>query len=454
VLRLVLGAGAVCERGDVAVELVAVVLVAAPAAGLLAAAFEAGVLPEDWSDTFCDGSVAVGILPLDGWRGVVVVWPSALNARKNQIILRKARTATNRKIKYLFFSFIKKITFAKRSLILWLTKVFTNSYPTIALKRFRLLKIIKPIMRRSVVPAPGAPAAGIITTLLMVVFPLLALTIAPARLTVLPDPTQDTVRRAGQANTQRETTPDTETDVPTENLSNQLRTVVLDAGHGGKDPGTHGRYVKEKNINLDLILQLGRKIKAHHPNIRVIYTRSSDQFVDLYERGAIANRNRADLFISIHCNASPSSSRVYGTETYTLGLHRTQSNLDVARRENAVILQEKNYQQTYKGFNPNSPLATIMLANYQHAFMASSINFAEKVERSFRRNAERKSNGVKQAGFIVLWKTTMPSILIESGYLTNPAEEQYLKSDEGQEQIAGAIYKAFALYKDEIETAN
>lgn len=229
---------------------------------------------------------------------------------------------------------------------------------------------------------------------------------------------------------------------------------MLDAGHGGKDPGTHGRHAKEKNINLELILQLGRKIKTNHPNVRVIYTRTTDRFVDLYERGAIANRNRAGLFISIHCNASPSGSRVNGTETYTLGLHRTKSNLDVARRENAVILQEKNYQQTYKGFNPNSPLATIMLANYQHAFMTSSIDIAEKVERSFRRNAERKSNGVKQAGFIVLWKTTMPSILIEAGYLTNPAEESYLASEEGQEQTASAIYKAFAQYKQEVETAN
>lgn len=295
---------------------------------------------------------------------------------------------------------------------------------------------------------------GIVITLLLAIVPLLALTIAPTRLNLLPELTQDTVRQRGAGQVRRETTPDAETGAPADAVPNQIRTVVLDAGHGGKDPGTHGRYVKEKNINLDLILQLGRKIKVGHPDIRVIYTRSSDHFVDLYERGAIANRNRADLFISIHCNASPSSSQVYGTETYTLGLHRTQSNLDVARRENAVILQEKNYQQTYKGFNPNSPLATIMLANYQHAFMASSIDFAEKVERSFRRNAERRSNGVKQAGFIVLWKTTMPSILIESGYLTNPAEEQFLKSDEGQEQIASAIYKAFAQYKAEIETAN
>jgi N-acetylmuramoyl-L-alanine amidase len=187
------------------------------------------------------------------------------------------------------------------------------------------------------------------------------------------------------------------------------------------------------------------------PDVRVIYTRSSDHFVELAERSAIANRNKADLFISLHCNASPSSNRVYGTETYTMGLHKTNGNLDVAKRENAVILKEDNYQQTYKGFNPNSPLAHIMLANYQHAFMGSSINFAEKVERSFRNNAERKSNGVKQAGFLVLWRTTMPSVLIETGFLTNPTEEDYLISTEGQDEISTAIYKAFVQYKQEVE---
>ncbi|WP_223834171.1 N-acetylmuramoyl-L-alanine amidase family protein [Spirosoma profusum] len=275
---------------------------------------------------------------------------------------------------------------------------------------------------------------GIVTTLAILVLPLLALTTPDA---LLQAPPQDTTRQASQAQA----------------APNQVRTIVLDAGHGGKDPGTHGRYAKEKTVNLELILLLGRKIKSRHPNVRVIYTRTTDHFVDLYERGAIANRNKADLFISIHCNASPSSSKVYGTETYTLGLHRTQSNLDVARRENAVILQEKNYQQTYKGFDPNSPLATIMLANYQHAFMESSINFAEKIERSFRLNANRKSNGVKQAGFIVLWKTTMPSVLIETGYMSNREEEDYLRSEDGQEEMADAIYKAFARYKEEIETA-
>ncbi len=405
-----------------------------PAAGLLLAAREAGVPPDVWSGTRWAGSVAVGVPPLAGKRGVVVRWPSALNAQKNHMLTRKIRRNADRKIKYPFFGFIKKITFAQRPLSLWLTKVFTNGHSTIALTSFRLLKIIKLPLIQSL-----AQACGSLTTLLPVVFTVLLLIGLSGWISVSPGLTQDTVRRAT-------------TEAPSETGSNRLRTVILDAGHGGKDPGTHGRYVKEKAINLELVLQLGRKIKAKHPDVRVIYTRATDRFVDLYERGAIANRNRADLFISIHCNASPSSSQVHGTETYTLGLHRTERNLDVARRENAVIVQEKNYQQTYKGFNPNSPLATIMLANYQHAFMASSIKFAEKVEYSFRRHADRRSNGVKQAGFIVLWKTTMPSVLIESGYLTNPAEELFLKSEEGQQEMADAIYRAFANYKEEIET--
>ncbi|WP_461052450.1 N-acetylmuramoyl-L-alanine amidase family protein [Spirosoma arcticum] len=308
---------------------------------------------------------------------------------------------------------------------------------------------MKPTGHQLLVPAPG-----IVTTLLLAAFPLLALTIAPNRFDILPTLTQDTVRRDGNATTQGGVAPAADATQSAESAPNRIRTVVLDAGHGGKDPGTHGLKVRESRVVLKLVLELGRKIKKEMPETRVIYTRSTDHFVELSERSAIANRNKADLFISIHCNASPSSNRVYGTETYTMGLHKTEGNLNVAKRENAVILKEANYQQTYKGFNPNSPLAHIMLANYQHAFMGSSINFAEKVERSFRRAAERRSNGVKQAGFLVLWRTTMPSVLIETGYLTNPAEEQYLMSEAGQEQIAGAIYKAFAQYKEEIETAN
>ncbi|WP_234735108.1 N-acetylmuramoyl-L-alanine amidase family protein [Tellurirhabdus bombi] len=233
----------------------------------------------------------------------------------------------------------------------------------------------------------------------------------------------------------------------------RLRTVVLDAGHGGKDPGCLGRISRESRIVLKLALAVGRKIKAEMPGVRVIYTRTTDKFIELGDRPAIANRNKADLFISIHCNASPRSSQVYGTETYTMGLHKTDGNLDVAKRENAVILKEDNYQEKYKGFDPNSPLAHIMLANYQHAFMSSSINFAQKVEYCFRKHAERTSRGVKQAGFIVLWRTTMPSVLIETGYLTNPTEERYLASAEGQDEISDSIVRAFKAYKQEVDAA-
>lgn len=227
-----------------------------------------------------------------------------------------------------------------------------------------------------------------------------------------------------------------------------LRTVVIDAGHGGHDPGAIGKGgTREKNVVLAIALQLARNIKATHPEMRVILTRKTDVFVELHERSAIANRNKADLFISIHANALRRRD-YYGTETYTMGLHKSEQNLEVAKRENAVILQEKDYEKTYKGFDPNSPLAHIMLANFQTAFLASSLNFAAKVEKQFT-NADRVSRGVKQAGFIVLWDTSMPSVLVETGYLSNASEEKFLRSDEGQETLAKAIFKAFEQYKDE-----
>jgi len=227
-----------------------------------------------------------------------------------------------------------------------------------------------------------------------------------------------------------------------------LRTVVIDAGHGGHDPGAIGKGgTREKNVVLAIALQVARSIKATHPEMRVILTRKTDVFVELHERSAIANRNKADLFISIHANALRRRD-YYGTETYTMGLHKSEQNLEVAKRENAVILQEKDYEKTYKGFDPNSPLAHIMLANFQSAFLASSLNFAAKVEKQFT-NADRVSRGVKQAGFIVLWDTSMPSVLVETGYLSNASEERFLRSDEGQETLAKAIFKAFEQYKDE-----
>ena len=164
--------------------------------------------------------------------------------------------------------------------------------------------------------------------------------------------------------------------------ANRIKTIVLDAGHGGKDPGCHGANHNESIIALKIILAVGEKIKAAYPKVKVLYTRMKDVKIDLHERSAIANRNRADLFISVHCNSHPSA-KFAGTETYTMGLHKTNENLNVAKRENSVILQEDDYKNTYNGFNPNSPLAHIMMANYQNAFMTNSIKLASKVEEKF-----------------------------------------------------------------------
>lgn len=241
-----------------------------------------------------------------------------------------------------------------------------------------------------------------------------------------------------------------EDSIPSSNRT-RIRTVCLDAGHGGKDPGCIGATgIHESKIALRVILELGKKLEAEYPNLKVIYTRKKDVFIDLHERSAIANRNKADLFISVHCNSHPSS-KFFGTETYTMGLHKTEGNLDVAKRENSVILQETDYKRKYKGFDPNSPLAHIMMANFQNAFMANSIKFAQKVERQFKKTSDRKSYGVKQAGFLVLWETAMPSVLVEAGFLTNRDEEKYLNTENGQEEVAEAIAKAFRQYKEEIE---
>ncbi|OZI06559.1 N-acetylmuramoyl-L-alanine amidase [Siphonobacter sp. BAB-5385] len=231
-----------------------------------------------------------------------------------------------------------------------------------------------------------------------------------------------------------------------------IRTVVIDAGHGGKDPGAIGKNgTREKNVVLPIALAVGEKIKEHYPNVKVVFTRKTDVFVELHERGAVSNRNKADLFMSIHANALPATRRdFYGTETYVMGLHKSEANLAVAKRENAVIFQEKNYEKKYEGFDPNSPLGQIMLENYQNAYLANSVNFASKVERAFKR-ADRISRGVKQAGLLVLWTTATPSVLIETGYLSNPTEEAFLASDAGQDKLAEAIFRAFEQYKNEMD---
>ncbi len=237
---------------------------------------------------------------------------------------------------------------------------------------------------------------------------------------------------------------------PTEITKYQVKTIVIDAGHGGKDPGCSGKTNKESKVALAIALELGRILKANLKDVKVIYTRSSDVFVELHERAAIANRNGADLFVSIHCNASTTAS-VNGTETFAMGLHKTQNNLDIAKRENSVIVKETNYKAKYEGFDPNSAEDHIMISQYQNAHVSNSLLLASKIETQFKDKLSRKSNGVKQAGFLVLWKTAMPSVLIETGFLTNLYDEKYLSTKENQVLIASGIYRAIKEYKTELE---
>lgn len=224
-------------------------------------------------------------------------------------------------------------------------------------------------------------------------------------------------------------------------------TVVIDPGHGGHDPGAVGRRGKEKNINLSVALKLGKLIGSLD-DTEVIYTRKNDRFVALHERADIANKAKADLFISIHTNSIASrSSKVSGTETYTLGLHKTQENLEVAKKENAVILIESDYRTRYAGFNPNSSESYIIFEFMQDRNMSQSVNFARQIQHQFRNHARRVDKGVHQAGFLVLRETTMPSVLIELGYITNPSEEAYLLSESGSSALAQSIYQAFLKYK-------
>lgn len=223
--------------------------------------------------------------------------------------------------------------------------------------------------------------------------------------------------------------------------------LVIDPGHGGKDSGTMGAKLKEKDVVLPVALKVGEYLKKYTDDIEVIYTRTKDEYSHPAVRATLANEAEADLFVSIHANAMPpGNSGVYGTETYVMGTKNEGRNFEVAKRENSVILLEENYAEKYQGFDPNSPEVNIMFEIMQEAYQENSIILAQNIEEQFEKRAGRKSRGVKQSSLWVLWNTAMPSVLIEIGYLTNPKEEQDLSTAEVQDYIASAIFRAIRDY--------
>ncbi len=233
----------------------------------------------------------------------------------------------------------------------------------------------------------------------------------------------------------------------------KITTVVIDPGHGGRDPGAIGRRAKEKDIVLEVALKTGAYIEKYLPDVNVIYTRTRDEFIELHRRATIANQNQADVFISIHCNATRSAG-VHGSETFVMGDHRSQANLEVAQLENAAILLEDNAEEEYGGFDPNSPEAYIAFTLYQSENKNQSLRLAQKVQEQFTTRVGRRDRSVQQAGFLVLYRTTMPSILVELGFLTNPVEEEFLMSEQGKVYMASALFRAFRDYKVEFEQEN
>jgi len=233
----------------------------------------------------------------------------------------------------------------------------------------------------------------------------------------------------------------------------KMKTVVIDAGHGGQDPGNVGtgrHKKKEKDIALDVALRVGRFINEVFPEIKVLYTRDKDVFIGLNERADVANKADADLFMSIHCNAAKNTEAA-GAETFTLGLHKNDENLQVAMKENQAIFLEDDYQTKYEGFDPNSPESIIALTIMQSAFLEQSLKISASIQKQFKEKVGRKDRGVKQAGFLVLRRTTMPSILIELGFLTNKDEEDFLNSENGRIVMASAIFRGFKEYKERVE---
>ncbi len=223
--------------------------------------------------------------------------------------------------------------------------------------------------------------------------------------------------------------------------------VVLDAGHGGKDPGNRGNGYKEKDIALSIILKIGAELKKH-PDVKVVYTRTTDVFIPLDERAEIANEANADLFVSVHCNAH--DSQAHGTETFVLGLHRNADNLKIAMKENSVIYLEEDYEVKYGGFDPNSPASYIGMTLMQEEYLDQSILLADFVQKGFTNKLKRTDRGVKQAGFLVLRKTYMPSVLVETGFLTNNSEGRFLNSNAGQQKMAASIIEGILNYKSSL----
>lgn len=245
------------------------------------------------------------------------------------------------------------------------------------------------------------------------------------------------------------------TSEPLNLLKSSIKVVVIDAGHGGKDPGCHGHTkINEKDVALDIALKLGKIIEENLPDVRVIYTRKDDRFIELWQRAAIANRNKADLFISVHCNAHTNSS-LNGAESYVMGIHKTNGNLAVSRRENESLQLEANYQESghYSDFDPDSPEAQIILSLYQNSFLEHSIELASTLQDKVKAKGKLRDLGVNQAGFVVLWKTTMPSVLVETGFLTNIKDEAYLTSEKGKNESARNIFEAVRDFKVKLEAS-
>lgn len=234
-------------------------------------------------------------------------------------------------------------------------------------------------------------------------------------------------------------------------MSGKNFVVVIDPGHGGHDPGAVGKISKEKNINLNVALKLGKIIERNCKDVKVVYTRKTDVFIPLDKRADIANNAKADLFISIHTNALAKNSVATGASTWTLGLAKSEANLDVAKRENSVILMEDDYQQRYAGFNPNSAESYIMFEFMQDKYMEQSVHLASLVQKQFKSHCNRVDRGVHQAGFLVLKASAMPSILVELGFISTPSEERYLNTETGTTNLANGIYRAFLAYKSEQE---